>query len=122
MNNPFNYIRNYRKDLKVKKWGNEITGYVIRRGINNKTVIVKAFWKRFKPRYQTYAFKSKKYAVHDENHDCGLGDLVIIRSCLPLSKTKHFYVKRILRAGARNELWDNLTLEQTVISLINRNY
>ena len=114
MNKPFNYIRNFRKDEKLKKWGNDITGYVIACGVNNKTVTVKAYWKRYIPRYQSWAYAGKKYSVHDEDSSCGLGDHVVIRNCFPVSKNKHFFVKKILRFGIRNNLWEQINEDQKV--------
>eukprot|EP00301_Raphidiophrys_heterophryoidea_P018363 c3352_g1_i1.p1 GENE.c3352_g1_i1~~c3352_g1_i1.p1 ORF type:complete len:132 (-),score=25.54 c3352_g1_i1:268-663(-) len=39
----------------------------------------------------------KKFAAHDELEACALGDTVQIRSCRPLSKTKHWFVEEILK-------------------------
>ena len=42
------------------------------------------------PLYGKYIRRSTKYHVHDENNECQEGDIVTIRECRPLSKTKTF--------------------------------
>jgi small subunit ribosomal protein S17 len=42
------------------------------------------------PLYGKYIRRSSKYHVHDENNECQEGDIVTIRECRPLSKTKTF--------------------------------
>ncbi|MCL4859604.1 MAG: 30S ribosomal protein S17 [Caldilineaceae bacterium] len=39
----------------------------------------------------------KKYHAHDEQNDAKVGDVVRIRECRPLSKTKKFFVEEILQ-------------------------
>ena len=34
--------------------------------------------------------------VHDENNECGIGDVVEIRECRPLSKTKSWTLVRVV--------------------------
>nr|WP_040544991.1 30S ribosomal protein S17 [Metamycoplasma alkalescens] len=57
---------------------------------NNKTitVIVETYEKH--PLYSKRFKKSKKFAVHDENNQAQVGDVVEIQETRPLSKTKHF--------------------------------
>lgn len=40
------------------------------------------------PMYGKFVKKSKKYLVHDEKNDCGIGDTVKIMETRPLSKNK----------------------------------
>ena len=40
---------------------------------------------------------SKKYAVHDETNKAKVGDTVRIVETKPISKTKHFYLKEIVK-------------------------
>ena len=35
-----------------------------------------------------YIKRSTKYHVHDENNKCAVGDVIKIKQCRPLSKTK----------------------------------
>jgi small subunit ribosomal protein S17 len=40
--------------------------------------------------------KSKKYIAHDEENQCGMGDLVRIMETRPLSKTKRWRLIEIM--------------------------
>lgn len=48
------------------------------------------------PLYGKYMKRSTKVHVHDENNDCGEGDLVSITECRPISKTKSWRVVEVL--------------------------
>ena len=47
--------------------------------------------------YKKYIKRAKKYLAHDENNECNIGDLVKIIETRPLSKSKYFRVKQIVR-------------------------
>ena len=40
------------------------------------------------PVYGKYVRRNTKLHAHDENNECRIGDLVTIKQCRPLSKTK----------------------------------
>lgn len=66
-----------------------LTGQVV----SNKTdktiiVLVETYIKHAK--YNKRFKKSKRFAVHDENNQAKLNDIVRIQETRPLSKTKHF--------------------------------
>ena len=62
----------------------------------DKTVVV-AVEDRFKhPLYGKVLRKAVKVKAHDENNECGVGDLVRIMETRPLSATKHWRVVEIL--------------------------
>jgi small subunit ribosomal protein S17 len=62
-----------------------------------KTIIVKVA-RRFKhPMYGKYVTTNKKYSVHDEKSEAGIGDEVVIAACRPLSKTKRWRLLEITR-------------------------
>ena len=44
------------------------------------------------PKYKKYMKQNKKYHVHNPGNRAKEGDMVTIRSCRPLSKTKSFEV------------------------------
>jgi small subunit ribosomal protein S17 len=48
------------------------------------------------PKYGKFVTKSKKYAIHDENNECGIGDTVSIMETRPLSKNKRWRLVEIL--------------------------
>jgi len=44
------------------------------------------------PKYKKYMKKTKKFKAHNPGNKAKEGDMVTIRSCRPLSKTKHFEI------------------------------
>lgn len=50
------------------------------------TVAINRFVKH--PIYGKYMKRTTKLHAHDENNECASGDVVTIRECRPLSKTK----------------------------------
>ncbi|MDP2431858.1 MAG: 30S ribosomal protein S17 [Pseudomonadota bacterium] len=62
----------------------------------NKTVTVLVERKVKHPLYGKIIRLSKKYHAHDENNEFGMGDVVVIEECRPLSKTKAWRVARLI--------------------------
>ncbi len=58
----------------------------------DKTVTVKVERRIMHPLYKKFIRRSKKYAAHDENNACKVGDTVSIRECRPISKRKTWEV------------------------------
>lgn len=58
----------------------------------DKTVIVKVDRRVMHPLYKKYVITSKKYAAHDEENACKIGDVVRICECRPISKRKTWVV------------------------------
>ncbi len=58
----------------------------------DKTVIVRVDRLVMHPLYKKYIRRSKRYPAHDPENRCRVGDVVRIRECRPLSKTKRFEV------------------------------
>jgi len=54
----------------------------------DKTIIVRVERRLMHPIYKKFIRRSKKYAAHDENNVCKVGDAVRIRECRPISKNK----------------------------------
>jgi len=52
------------------------------------------------PIYGKYMRRSKKYHVHDEKNELNIGDMVQIKECRPLSKTKSWTLDKVLTAAA----------------------
>ncbi len=52
------------------------------------------------PLYKKYIRRSTKLHVHDENNECSIGDMVAIRECRPMSKTKSWALVKIIEHGA----------------------
>lgn len=58
----------------------------------DKTVTVKVERRVMHSLYKKFIRRSKKYAAHDENNVCKVGDVVSIRECRPISKNKRWEV------------------------------
>ncbi len=56
----------------------------------NKTVVVRVERRMMHPIYKKFIRRSKKYAAHDETNSGKVGDVVRIRECAPISKTKRW--------------------------------
>jgi small subunit ribosomal protein S17 len=54
----------------------------------NKTITVRVERRMRHPIYKKFIRRSKKFAAHDENNTAKIGDIVRIRECAPISKTK----------------------------------
>lgn len=76
-----------------------IQGAVIKRS-GDKTVSILVERKVMHPKYHKIVKSSKKYLVHDEKNELNLGDFIMAISCRPLSKSKSFRLKEILKRGA----------------------
>jgi small subunit ribosomal protein S17 len=58
----------------------------------NKTIIVKVERRVQHPMYKKIIVRSQRFAAHDENNAHKIGDIVRIRECRPISKTKTWEV------------------------------
>ncbi len=62
----------------------------------DKTIVV-AIRERVKhPLYGKIVNRTKKFKVHDENNECGVGDKVRVMETRPLSKDKHWRLVEIV--------------------------
>jgi small subunit ribosomal protein S17 len=59
---------------------------------NDKTVIVSVERRVMHPVYKKFIRRSKRYAAHDEANAHKIGDVVFIRECRPISKSKRWEV------------------------------
>ena len=62
----------------------------------SKTITVEVLRKVKHPMYGKFMIKTKKFAAHDENNDCGIGDTVKIMETRPLSKNKRWRLVEII--------------------------
>jgi len=51
------------------------------------------------PVYGKYVKRSTKFLVHDENNVCNEGDVVLITSCRPISKSKTFKLVEVIETS-----------------------
>ena len=62
----------------------------------DKTVTVMIERRIKHPVYGKYITRSTKLHVHDENNECGKGDVVVIEQCRPISKTKSWNLVEVV--------------------------
>lgn len=63
----------------------------------DKTVIVAVEYTRQHPLYKKAMKRTSKFAAHDENNECKIGDVVRIEESRPLSKTKRWMVREVIQ-------------------------
>lgn len=52
------------------------------------------------------------FFAHDEREECVEGDVVMIKSCFPISKLKHFVIDEVLERAPRYEPDESQLVEQ----------
>ena len=62
-----------------------------------KTIVVQVERRVKHPRYDKFISRRKKFMAHDEEAQCGVGDLVEIVSCRPMSARKRWRVSSVVR-------------------------
>ena len=80
----------------MEKTNRELVGKVVS-SVNDKTITVLVETYKKHPLYGKRVKSSKKYAVHDETNKAKVGDVVRIVETKPISKTKRFYLKEIVK-------------------------
>lgn len=63
----------------------------------DKTIVVQVTRRYKHPLFKKYVFTNKKYVAHDAKEECGIGDEVVLEETRPLSKTKRWRVKSIVK-------------------------
>ena len=76
-----------------------LTGRVVSNKMD-KSVTVKIERLVKHPMYGKYIRRSTKLHVHDENNQCQEGDLVTIRQCRPISKTKSWTLVEVVEKAS----------------------
>ena len=62
----------------------------------DKTITVLVERRVKHPVYGKYITRSSKIHAHDESNQCGIGDVVEIRECAPISKTKSWTLVNVV--------------------------
>lgn len=65
----------------------------------DKSIVVMTERRVKHPLYGKFVSKSTKIHAHDENNDCSIGDVVTIRECRPMSKTKSWTLVEVVERG-----------------------
>ena len=70
-------------------------GEVVGTGMD-KTAVVSVERRKQHPKFHKYIKRSKKYLIHDEQNELGLGDKVRIVETRPVSKRKNWRLLTVL--------------------------
>jgi small subunit ribosomal protein S17 len=70
----------------------------------DKTVIVAVFWRQPHRKYGKPIKRTSKFVAHDTNNECKIGDMVRIEETRPLSRSKRWRVREILKSQKFAEL------------------
>ena len=65
----------------------------------DKSIKVQIDYKIKHPMYGKYIKRRTKLGVHDEKNMAGIGDVVEIAECRPISKTKSWRLVKVLKKG-----------------------
>ncbi len=71
-----------------------LTGTVVSNKMQN-TIVVLVERREKHPKYGKFIKLSTKIHAHDESNQCSIGDIVTVRECRPLSKTKSWVLVNI---------------------------
>ena len=63
----------------------------------DKTIVVEVTRRYLHPTYKKYITRSTRYKAHDETNECGIGDFVEIVETRPLSRDKHWRLRRVMK-------------------------
>lgn len=64
---------------------------------SEKTIIILVQMRYQHPKYKKTVLKTKRYMAHDEENQCNPGDIVLVEESRPISKQKHWRLKKILK-------------------------
>lgn len=68
-----------------------------------KTIVIRVETRIADKMFQKKVKKMKKYKVHDENNICKVGDKIEAEESRPLSRDKHWVLKRIIKENIYKE-------------------
>lgn len=79
-----------------------LTGVVVSNKMN-QTIVVREERKVKHPKYGKYIKRSTKIHAHDADNAAGMGDLVTVKECRPLSKTKSWMLVDIKERAVKDD-------------------
>ena len=63
----------------------------------DKTAVVEVTRRVRHPKYKKFVKQRIRYSAHDADNSCNVGDQVVIEETRPLSKTKRWRVKEVVK-------------------------
>lgn len=85
-----------KSETKTKPVERTFTGLVTSTAMD-KTIVVRVDRMKMNAKYQKAVRVSRKYHVHDEKGEAKIGSTVRFVECRPLSKTKRWRLKEIVK-------------------------
>lgn len=79
---------------KNEKMARTLTGTVVSNKMND-TIVVLVERRVEHPKYGKFIRRSTKVHAHDQGNQCQEGDIVTVRECRPISKTKNWTLVKI---------------------------
>ncbi len=73
-----------------------VRGVVISRS-GDKSIRIELKYRIKHPVYGKFVRKSTKFGVHDEKNAAGIGDIVEVTECRPISKTKSWRLVQVVQ-------------------------
>lgn len=89
-----------KKEHLPQKRKRQVTGVVVSDKMD-KTVVVKVGRQIKHPYYGKYINRSANYKAHDEKNEVRTGDFVSLVETRPMSKSKRWAIKEVIRKGKR---------------------
>ena len=81
--------------METRNLRKERVGVVVSNKMD-KTIVVAVKWKEKHPIYGKFVNKTRKFHVHDEKNECGIGDTVRVMETRPLSHDKRWRLVEII--------------------------
>jgi len=66
----------------------------------DKTITVMVERRVKHPIYGKFVRRSTKVHAHDERNECGIGDVVVVEQCRPLSKSKTWRLVKVVEKAS----------------------
>jgi small subunit ribosomal protein S17 len=86
-------------DMKAREMKRQVVGVVVSNKMD-KTVVVAVERTVKHVMYHKYIRRRTKFAAHDEQNSCQIGDKVMITESRPLSRSKRWRVSKIVEKAA----------------------
>jgi len=86
-------------DMKAREMKRQVVGVVVSNKMD-KTVVVAVERTVKHAMYHKYIKRRAKFAAHDEQNSCQIGDKVMITESRPISRSKHWRVSKIIAKAA----------------------
>ncbi|MBI4862025.1 MAG: 30S ribosomal protein S17 [Candidatus Riflebacteria bacterium] len=84
-----------KTEVKTRGQSKVMVGTVLRTSLD-KTIVVEVINRKKHALYKKTIRRKKRYLVHDEKNECGVGDRIELMLTRPISKLKRWRVSKIV--------------------------